>query len=75
VDLHFLMPALGYPQFAQVCFCTWRDRWPGASVSIPATATISSSMSIPQRLHRTCVLLCRFPKLPVPLAVRKLSVS
>ncbi len=43
VDLHFLMPALGYPQFAQVCFCTWRDRWPGASISIPVTSTMSPS--------------------------------
>ena len=25
---HFLMLALGYPQFEQVCFCTWRERLP-----------------------------------------------
>lgn len=33
------------------------------------------SAIIPQRLHRTCVLLWRFPKLDVPFAVDTLSAS
>ena len=41
---------------------------------VPLLLNISSAI-IPQRLHRTCVLLWRFPKLDVPFAVDTLSAS
>lgn len=65
------MPALGYPQFEQVCFWTWRDRRP-IYVEISTCSSFHQSpvaMSIPQRRHKTCVLLWRLPKLDVPFAV------
>lgn len=40
---HFLTDALGYPQFAQVCFWTWRDRRPGDGESVWDRGSISNA--------------------------------
>ena len=39
-----------------------------------AVVVVGGGSCIPQRLHRTCVLLWRLPKDPVPLAARRVLV-
>jgi hypothetical protein len=52
--------------------CGWivRQHFGSEEIDRERSSSSSGGSCIPQRLHRTCVLLWRLPKDPVPLAAR-----
>ena len=75
-DVHFLILAFGYPQFEHSFFWTCIEREPAVVIIISdySLDPVEGVFIIPQRLHRTCVLLWRLPKLEVPFAVHFVSI-
>lgn len=60
-DVHFLMPALGYPQFAQVCFWTCIERRPEYHVSSATVPPFSQPTTLSKPFY--CLILQYHPPL------------